>query len=118
MKDCLFCKITNGDIPSDKVYENDKVYAFKDISPAAPIHVLVIPKVHIDSINDLTLDNAEVLTEIFLAIKNITRELKISEDGYRVVANTNDFGGQTVHHLHFHIVGGKPLGWPPYTERK
>ncbi len=117
MNDCLFCKIIAGEIPSEKVFENDSVYAFKDISPVAPVHVLVIPKVHIDSPNDINQENGAYITEVFLAIKEITRELGIAEDGYRIVANCNDFGGQTVHHLHFHIVGGKELGWPPFNER-
>ncbi len=117
MTDCLFCKIINGDIPSEKVYENDKVYAFKDINPTAPVHVLLIPKVHIASVNEITSENAGCVADIYLAAKEIAKEMKIDEAGYRIVNNCNDDGGQTVFHLHFHLIGGKPLGWPPFTER-
>lgn len=111
--DCLFCKIVAGEIPSEKVYENDKVYAFKDISPEAPFHVLIIPKEHIASANDLTAENADVVKEIFLAAKEIARSAKIDEAGYRIVNNCGEDGGQTVKHLHFHMLGGRSLAWPP-----
>lgn len=110
MEDCLFCKIVRGEIPSDKVYEDDMVYAFNDISPAAPVHVLVIPKKHFD--NFVEADD-EYIIAIKKAVETIVRRLGIDEEGYRLVFNTNDNGGQTVHHLHCHILGGRFMEWPP-----
>ncbi|MBR5535115.1 MAG: histidine triad nucleotide-binding protein [Clostridia bacterium] len=111
--DCLFCKIIAGEIPSSKVYEDEYVYAFNDISPEAPVHVLIVPKAHIASANDLTDENAEVVSGIFLAAKKIAEEKNIAEGGYRIVNNCGDDGGQTVKHLHFHLLGGRSLNWPP-----
>ena len=111
--DCLFCKIIAGEIPSAKVYENDKVYAFRDISPEAPVHVLIVPKAHIASANELTAENADVITDIFLAAKEIAAQEGIAEGGYRIVNNCGEDGGQTVQHLHFHMLGGRSLAWPP-----
>ncbi len=111
--DCLFCKIINGEIPSKKVYEDEKVYAFHDISPAAPVHVLIIPKTHIPSANALTEENAAVVGHIFTVAASIAKELGIAEKGYRIVNNCGEDGGQTVHHLHFHLLGGRSLQWPP-----
>lgn len=111
--DCLFCKIIAGEIPSAKVYENDKVYAFRDISPEAPTHVLIVPKEHIASANDLTAENASVVSDIFLAAKEIAAMEGIAEGGYRIVNNCGEDGGQTVKHLHFHMLGGRSLAWPP-----
>ncbi len=111
--DCLFCKIIAGEIPSAKVYENDKVYAFRDISPEAPTHVLIVPKEHIASANDLTAENASVVSDIFLAAKEIAALEGIAEGGYRIVNNCGEDGGQTVKHLHFHMLGGRSLAWPP-----
>ena len=108
--DCIFCKITNGEIPSKKVYEDDKVYAFHDISPIAPIHVLVIPKMHIESANAIDETNSEYVKCIFEAIPNIVESLGIKKDGYRLITNIGENGGQTVKHLHFHIIGGTMLG--------
>ncbi|MEF9953194.1 MAG: histidine triad nucleotide-binding protein [Clostridium sp.] len=111
--DCLFCKIINGEIPSSKVYEDEWVYAFNDISPTAPVHILIIPKQHISSANHITSSNEEVIGKIFLAANKIVKELKIDESGYRIVNNCGEDGGQTVHHLHFHLIGGRSLQWPP-----
>ncbi|MBQ7033589.1 MAG: histidine triad nucleotide-binding protein [Clostridia bacterium] len=111
--DCLFCKIINGEIPSNKVYEDEKVYAFHDISPAAPVHVLIIPKVHISSANALTEENAAVVGHIFVVAAKIAAQLGIAENGYRIVNNCGEDGGQTVPHLHFHLLGGRSLQWPP-----
>ncbi|MDY6313649.1 MAG: histidine triad nucleotide-binding protein [Clostridia bacterium] len=111
--DCLFCKIIAGEIPSSKVYEDDLVYAFNDISPAAPTHVLIIPKKHISSANELNEENASIVSHIFLVAAKIAKRLGIAENGYRIVNNCGKDGGQTVGHLHFHLLGGRNLGWPP-----
>jgi len=107
--DCIFCKIVNGEIPSTKVFENDKVFAFRDLNPMAPTHILVVPKEHIGSINDVNSDNALIIAEIFKIIPEIAKKENIENSGYRVVSNCGDDAGQTVHHLHFHIIGGKKL---------
>ncbi len=112
--DCLFCKIVNGDIPSTKVYENEDVYAFRDISPATKEHILFIPKLHISSANEIDEDNASVISRIFLAIKKVSKDLNFAENGYRIVNNCGSDGGQTVAHLHFHVLAGEELGWPPF----
>ena len=109
MEDCIFCKIINGDIPSKKVYEDDKVCAFYDIEPAAPVHVLVVPKKHIANVNEIDENNADIIAHIFTVINKLVKELGISETGYRIINNCGKDGGQTVHHLHFHILGGKVL---------
>lgn len=106
--DCLFCKIIKGDIPSTKVYEDELVYAFRDINPQAPTHVLVIPKAHIDSVNGITEENSPVVAHIFEVIPKIAAAEGLT-GGYRVVSNCGADAGQTVFHLHFHILGGKPL---------
>jgi len=108
MADCLFCKIIAGEIPSAKVYEDELVYAFRDIAPQAPTHILVIPKAHIESCNGITAENSAVVAHIFEVIPQIAREEGL-ENGYRVVSNCGADAGQTVHHLHFHILGGKEL---------
>ena len=108
MSDCLFCKIIAGDIPSTKVYEDEKVYAFRDINPQAPTHILVIPKVHLSSVNDVTGENSAVVAHIFEVIPQIAAAEGLT-GGYRVVSNCGADAGQTVHHLHFHILGGKTL---------
>lgn len=110
MSDCIFCKIVAGDIPCDKVYEDDLMIAIKDVAPAAPVHVLLIPKVHTENI--LTVDS-KLCLHMLSKIKQIVDKLGIAEKGFRVVINTGDDGGQTVKHLHIHIIGGKILGWPP-----
>ena len=113
MEDCIFCKIIKGELPSTKIYEDDKVLAFKDISPEAPVHFLVIPKEHISSVNELNENNAKIISHIFLTIKKIVKELGIDESGYRIVNNTGKDGAQTVKHIHFHVLGGRSLQWPP-----
>ena len=110
--DCLFCKIINGEIPSQKVYEDEYVYAFNDISPTAPVHVLVIPKKHISTINDIEETDIELIGKIFIAAKKIAKQLNIAEDGYRIISNCNKNAGQTVFHIHFHLIAGRELGWP------
>ncbi len=110
--DCLFCKIIAGEIPSTKVYEDDMVYAFRDIAPTAPEHVVIVPKEHITSANDITEENIKYVTAIWAAVPKIAKELGIAENGYRVVNNCGKDGGQTVEHLHFHLMGGREFGWP------
>lgn len=106
--DCLFCGIVKGEIPSTKVYEDDKVLAFRDINPMAPVHILVIPKEHIGGVDELNAENSEVVAYIFTKIARIAKKEGLS-GGYRVVSNVGEDGGQTVRHLHFHILGGKKL---------
>ena len=113
MEDCLFCKIIKGEIPSKKVYEDDFVYAFYDISPQAPTHFLVIPKEHICCANMITAENSDIVAKCFEAIAKIAKELGIADDGYRVVNNCGELGQQTVKHLHFHVLGGRQMQWPP-----
>ncbi|HIR40926.1 MAG TPA: histidine triad nucleotide-binding protein [Candidatus Egerieicola pullicola] len=110
--DCLFCKIAAGEIPSKKAYEDEKVYAFYDIDPQAPVHILVIPKEHIQSVSQITPENQEIVGHIFTVIAKLAKELDL-KDGYRVVSNVGEQGGQSVPHLHFHLLGGRNLGWPP-----
>ena len=106
--DCIFCKIAAGEIPSTKVYEDEKILAFRDIAPMAPTHILVIPKNHIGSVAEITADNAALVAHIFTVIPQIAAKEGL-ENGYRVVSNCGPDAGQTVHHLHFHILGGKQL---------
>ena len=108
MSDCLFCKIIAGSIPSTKVYEDETVFAFRDIAPQAPTHILVIPKAHIASVNDITAENSAVVAHIFEVIPQIAKAEGL-DGGYRVVSNCGADAGQTVRHLHFHILGGKAL---------
>lgn len=110
MDNCIFCKIVNKEIPSTIVYENDKVLAFKDINPVAPVHVLIIPKNHIADINHLDKGNADVLIDIHLAAKKIAQQMGISDKGFRLINNCGVDAGQTVFHLHFHLIGGICLG--------
>lgn len=111
--DCIFCKIASGVIPTNKVYEDEKVIAFNDISPVAPIHILIIPKQHISSAMELNDDSSALVGHIFLAAQKIARELNIDESGFRMVNNCGRDGGQTVDHLHFHLLGGRSMQWPP-----
>ena len=113
MRDCLFCKIAAGQIPSRKSYEDEDVLAFYDIDPQAPVHVLVIPKKHIDSVDALTADDAALLNKMFAAVRAVAKELGLSEHGYRVVSNVGVFGQQSVKHLHLHVLGGRQMEWPP-----
>ena len=110
--DCLFCKIAAGEIPSKKLYEDDQILAFSDVDPQAPIHFLVIPKEHIESANELTEENSQVVAHCLAVIAQLARELKL-EKGYRIVNNCGEEGGQSVPHLHFHVLGGRMLAWPP-----
>jgi histidine triad (HIT) family protein len=105
--DCLFCKIINGDIPSKKIFENDKVFAFKDINPKAPVHILVIHKEHTTNINDTTNDNSFIFADIFLAIKQIAKENNFIDDGYRTIINNGAGAGQEVFHTHVHVLSNK-----------
>ena len=105
---CLFCAIINGDIPSSKVYEDEKCYAFLDIAPQAPVHCLVVPKEHIASANEITEASSDAVAHIFTVIPKIAEKLGLA-DGYRIVSNVGENGCQSVKHLHFHILGGKPL---------
>ena len=111
--DCLFCKIIAGEIPSNKVYSDEHVYAFHDINPAAPTHILVIPKKHIESVREASAEDEALLGKLLLAANHITEELGLAESGFRYVINTGKDGGQTVFHLHLHILGGRALSWPP-----
>ena len=113
MSDCLFCKIVSGDIPGDIVYQDDDVLAFRDLNPQAPTHILVIPKKHISTINDIQPEDAELIGKMFLAAKQVAQAEGIAEPGYRTVMNCNAEAGQTVFHIHLHLVGGRPMGWPP-----
>jgi len=110
LADCIFCKIVEGSIPSKKVLETDTVLAFHDIQPAAPVHVLLIPKKHIPTMNDVTADDASVLGDIALAAQQVAETLGIKERGYRLINNCNEEGGQVVYHLHVHLLGGEKLG--------
>ncbi len=110
--DCLFCKIINGNIPSNKIYEDENVFAFHDIDPKAPVHFLVIPKMHIVDADNITEENSMVVAKIFECIAKIAKELDLA-DGYRIVNNCGKDGGQTVSHLHFHVLGKRALAWPP-----
>lgn len=110
MADCLFCKIITGEIPSKKLYEDDKIFAFYDIAPIAPVHFLVIPKQHIQSVDEINGENSELVAYIFAKIGELAKLAGI-ENGYRVISNCGADAGQTVPHLHFHIIGGKELSW-------
>ena len=108
-QDCLFCKISSGDIPADRIYEDDKVIAFRDINPQAPFHALVIPREHIATINDLTTDNSDLFAHMLLTAKAIASDNEFAEPGYRLIMNCNEQGGQTVYHIHLHILAGRQL---------
>ncbi len=114
--DCIFCKIIAGDIPSAKVYEDEFIYAFKDINPEAPCHVLVIPKKHIASMDEITSDNSTYVAKIFEKIPEIAK-LGGASNGYRVISNCGEDAGQTVHHLHFHVIGGTELPIHVFPEK-
>ena len=110
-ENCLFCKIVKGEIPSERIYEDEEIYAFYDKYPAAPVHALVIPKQHIASLRQL--EDERLAGKILLSIKKVARQLGLEEKGYRVVNNIGEEGGQTIYHIHFHILGGRQLTWPP-----
>ncbi len=113
MTDCLFCKIATGEMSTDLVYEDDEFVAFRDINPQAPTHVLVIPRRHIATLNDLDQEDSDLAGKLMLAAKAIAAQEGIAEDGYRAVINCNAGGGQAVYHIHLHILGGRQMTWPP-----
>ena len=110
---CIFCKIAAKEIPSNVVYEDDKMIVFHDISPAAPVHVLAIPKKHIDSVLALTAEDESLMGHMMRVMANVAADLGVDEKGFRIVTNTKEDGGQTVNHLHFHLIGGRSMEWPP-----
>lgn len=111
MADCLFCKMVAGEIKPDTVYEDDKVLAFRDLNPQAPVHVLIIPKVHVATLNELT--DRELAGHLMLTAAKLARQEGLAEDGYRTLVNCNHHGGQAVYHLHVHLLGGRQMRWPP-----
>ena len=113
MTDCIFCKIAAGEIPTTKVYDDGEVLAFRDINPEAPVHLLVIPRRHIATLNDLTEADATLIGRLYLAAKQVAIELGVAENGYRTVINCNRDAGQIVFHVHMHLLAGRELGWPP-----
>jgi histidine triad (HIT) family protein len=112
LENCIFCKIVNGEIPSTKVYEDDKVFAFKDINPVAPIHILVIPKKHYESVIDIPDNEMDIIADIHKIINKIAKEMNFEQNGFRIVNNCGKDAGQEVKHVHYHIIGGKTLNWP------
>jgi histidine triad (HIT) family protein len=113
MSDDLFLKIINREIPADIVYETDDVLAFRDIEPKAPVHILIIPKMHIRTVNDIQPEQAELIGKLYLAANKIAADEGISEEGYRLVMNCNKAAGQMVFHIHLHLLGGREFSWPP-----
>jgi histidine triad (HIT) family protein len=113
MSDCIFCKIRDGEIPAEVVYSDDVCLAFKDIHPAAPAHAVIIPKAHIATLNDIGNDEAPALGDLMAAVGRVAEKLGVAESGYRLVANCNADAGQEVFHIHFHLLGGRTMGWPP-----
>jgi histidine triad (HIT) family protein len=113
MEDCIFCKIARHEIPSQIVFEDENVVAFKDVKPVAPVHIVIIPKEHISGVMAITEETGDIVTRIFLAAKKLAQETGIDKTGFRVVANHGREAGQSVFHLHFHLLGGRPLTWPP-----
>jgi histidine triad (HIT) family protein len=110
---CLFCRIIAGEIPATKVYEDDQSFAFRDINPQAPMHVLLIPKKHIASLNEVTQEERTVLGHLMWVAPQIAKQEGLSESGFRIVTNTGTDAGQTVWHIHLHVLGGRPMAWPP-----
>lgn len=117
MSETIFTKIINKEIPADILYEDDEALAFKDINPQAPIHFLVIPKKPIATINDMSSDDKALVGHLHWVASHIAKEQSFAQDGFRTVMNCNEHGGQTVYHIHLHVLAGKPLGWPPYQEK-
>ncbi len=113
MSDCLFCKILEGEIPADIVFENDDVLAFRDVNPQAPTHILIIPRQHISTTNDLTENHELIMGRLFSAAKIIAAQEGVSDEGYRMVVNCNEKAGQTVFHIHMHLLAGRNMNWPP-----
>jgi histidine triad (HIT) family protein len=110
---CLFCKIIEGDIPADIVYQDEEVLAFRDINPQAPTHILCIPKQHISTTNDLGSEHEVIAGKLLHTASKLAKQLGFAEDGYRLTMNCNGHGGQTVFHIHLHLLGGRPFSWPP-----
>lgn len=110
---CLFCKILDGEIPAELVYESETAVAFRDINPQAPTHVLVIPRKHISTINDIEQDDEAIVGSLYTAAREIAAQEGMADDGYRAVMNCNEGAGQSVFHIHLHVLGGRQLGWPP-----
>ena len=117
MSETIFTKIINREIPADIIYEDDEALAFKDINAQAPVHFLVIPKKPIATINDITKDDRELVGHLYWVAAQIASEQGFAEQGYRAVMNCNEYGGQSVYHIHLHVLAGKPLGWPPYQDK-
>lgn len=113
MSDCIFCKIVDKKIPAKIVYEDDKIMAFEDLNPVGPVHVLIIPKLHIKSLNEVSEENQELISHLMVKVKEIAEKMNVFEDGYRLVANCGELGGQDVGHLHFHLISGRQMQWPP-----
>ncbi len=113
MENCIFCKIVNKEIPSELIFEDDQIIAFNDINPQAPVHILIIPKEHFVSLNDIPEEKKDVLNHILLRARQIARNIGIDEQGYRIVLNTGRDSGQEVFHIHFHLFGGRRMTWPP-----
>jgi len=113
MADCLFCKIVAGDVPADIIYESDTAVAFRDISPKAPTHVLVIPREHISTVNEVEPSHERIVGSLFSAARQVAEDEGLAEAGYRLVMNCNEGAGQSVFHIHLHLLGGRRLGWPP-----
>jgi len=113
MSDCIFCRIIQGEIPARKVFEDDQLIAIEDIAPTAPVHLLLIPKRHVVSLMDLTESDDLLVGRIHRVAASLARDRKIDQSGFRVVVNTNRDGGQSVFHLHFHLIGGRSMQWPP-----
>ncbi len=113
MTDCIFCKIAAGEIPAAKFYDDGEVLAFRDINPEAPVHLLIVPRRHIPTLNDLTAADAELLGRLYLAGKQVAAELGVADSGYRTVINCNRAAGQLVFHIHMHLLAGREMGWPP-----
>ena len=113
MTDCLFCKMVSGDIAPDKVYEDDEILAFNDINPQAPTHILIIPKKHIATLNDAVESDTQMLGKLTTVAATLAKQSGYAEDGYRVVMNCNNAGGQAVYHIHLHLLAGRQMSWPP-----
>ncbi len=113
MSDCLFCKVEKGDIPAEKVYEDERLFAIKDINPQAPTHLLIIPRKHHSTILELQEDDFEMIGSVYSVAGKLARQSGIADDGFRVVVNCGRNGGQSVYHIHFHVLGGRPMAWPP-----
>lgn len=113
MAECLFCQIVAGDVPSDAVADDALTYAFRDVNPAAPVHVLVIPKEHVQNLGTIGRDHGALLSALVATVQAVAEQEGVAESGYRVVANVGRHGGMTIDHFHFHVLGGRPLRWPP-----